>query len=297
MPYPNEHAARVRDPGDFEEGSFRRMNLPDSEVVAIIGRLKGEETTTTQAYRFPIEHFTAEEARQWLKDNDIKYKSFEKATGEKKKSLDSVNNLLAIKMLREEDGGVVVGGPLLLWGSSDRKDLQEDYFTPQTWLGLDEYKSVPALFHHGLDEHVGVSVIGRRIKAEVRDTGVWVEDWLDQSSAYWKMVKPLLDAEVLYYSPGSAPHLVRREEDGELKSYPVIEDTLTPIPAQHRLRPIEQIKAAYKSAGLDLPTSLEEPEPEQSQEGGDGEGSPCWKAIATAWSEATLTQIRILQEE
>jgi hypothetical protein len=212
---------------------------------------------------------------------------------EEKKSFDS--NPLAVKALREEDGGVVVGGPLLLWGDPTKKDLQQEYFTPETWLGLNEYKSVPALFHHGLDEQVGVSVIGRRVKAEVRDTGVWVEDWLDQSSAYWKMVKPLLDAEVLYYSPGSAPHLVRKEENGELKSYPVIEDTLTPIPAQHRLRPIEQIKTAYKSAGLDLPTGLEGPE--QEQDSGDGEGSPCWKAIATAWTKATLTHIGILEQE
>ena len=175
---------------------------------------------------------------------------------------------LAIKALREEDGGVVVGGPLLLFGDARHRDLQKEYFTPETWLGLDEYKSVPALFHHGLDQEVGLAVMGHRVKAEVRDEGVWVEDWLDTSGKYWQMVKPLLDAEALYYSPGSAPHLVKRHGDGRLESFPVIEDTLTPIPAQFRLLPVDQVKAAYKAAGLDLP---------QLNEGGESAGADCQK--------------------
>lgn len=84
MPYPNEHSARVRDPGDFEEGSFRSKTLPKSEggtggVRMIMGHLKGETTMTVQAYRFPADLYTPEEAKQWLEDNDVKYISFEKA--------------------------------------------------------------------------------------------------------------------------------------------------------------------------------------------------------------------------
>ena len=188
---------------------------------------------------------------------------------------------LAIKTLREEDGGIVVGGPLLLFGDARHRDLQKEYFTPETWLGLDEYKSVPALFHHGLDQEVGLAVIGHRVKAEVRDTGVWVEDWLDTSGKYWQMVKPLLDAEALYYSPGSAPHLVKRHSDGRLDSFPVIEDTLTPIPAQFRLLPVDQVKAAYKAAGLNLP---------QLNEGGDASGDACQRAEA----EKMQAKIKIL---
>jgi ATP-dependent protease ClpP protease subunit len=86
-PYPNEHAARIRDPEEFQEDSFRRKKLEGAEGVSIIiGKLKGEDTTTTQAYRFSIENWTADEAKKWLKDHNIKYKSFEPATNEKKKS-------------------------------------------------------------------------------------------------------------------------------------------------------------------------------------------------------------------
>lgn len=84
MPYPNEHSARVRDPGDFESDSFRVKKLPKSKggkggVRMIMGRLKGEKTMTVQAYRFPKSLYTPEEAKQWLKDNDVKYISFEAA--------------------------------------------------------------------------------------------------------------------------------------------------------------------------------------------------------------------------
>jgi len=115
---------------------------------------------------------------------------------------------------------------------------------------------VPVLFHHGLDDSVGLNVIGHRLKAVPDDTGVWVEHWLDKSNKYWAMVKPLLEAEALYLSPGSAPHLVKREEDGRLKSYPVVEDTNTVIPCQHRLLPVEHIKAVYAAANIELPDTI-----------------------------------------
>jgi 2'-5' RNA ligase len=156
----------------------------------------------------------------------------------------------AIKAISEDEQGVVVGGYMVMWG---KRDLREDYFTQETELWIDHYKTAPALFHHSLDEVIGLEVIGHRVKAVADLVGLWVEDWLDKSNRYWGMVQPLLKAEALYYSPGSASHLVRRKKDGELKSFPVIEDTLTPTPMQHYLRPIEQIKSAYATCGLNFP--------------------------------------------
>ena len=78
MPYQNEHSARVRDPGDFQPDSFRRKNIARG-VDIIMGRLKGETTMMTQAYRFDKTVFTAAEAKAWLKKNNIHYISFEPA--------------------------------------------------------------------------------------------------------------------------------------------------------------------------------------------------------------------------
>lgn len=106
MPFPNEHSARVRNPEDFQKDSFRRIKLPKSEggkggVSVIIGRLKGKTTTTAQAYRFPIKLYTAEEAKKWLKDNKIKFISFEPA--EPKKDGDEIEEIKDIDLMELED--------------------------------------------------------------------------------------------------------------------------------------------------------------------------------------------------
>ena len=66
----NEVRYRVREPGQFQEDSFRRITLKKDKprVFAVIGRLKGEATTTTQALRFPKDDdWTIPKARTWIK--------------------------------------------------------------------------------------------------------------------------------------------------------------------------------------------------------------------------------------
>lgn len=79
-PFPNEHACRVRSPGEFQKGSFRRISRKaDGKTLdIIIGRLKGKTTTTTQAFRYPKDEWTVAQARKHCTDNDGKL--FEPAT-------------------------------------------------------------------------------------------------------------------------------------------------------------------------------------------------------------------------
>lgn len=80
MPYPNEHAARIKQPSLFIEDSFRRKQT-EKGISIVIGRLKElPDEMTVQAYRFNIKYFTAAEAKNWLKDNDISYIIFEAAS-------------------------------------------------------------------------------------------------------------------------------------------------------------------------------------------------------------------------
>jgi len=204
---------------------------------------------------------------------------------------------LAIKTLSETETGVTVGGYLLLWGDRKHRDLQNDYFTKSTELWLDRYPTVPTLFHHGLDQDVGMTVMGKRTSYKADDIGIWVEAWLDKSSKYWSMVKPLLYAEALFYSPGSAPHLVKRENDGQLKSFPIVEDTMTPVPAQHRLLPIEQIESAFKSANIELDMPKAKAEVAKTDEDTDSAGAECLQsAMADAEVVAILTKIRQMED-
>jgi len=82
MPYPNEHSARVRDPGNFQADSFRRKEVAPG-ISIVMGRLKGSTSMTAQAYRFDRTKFTPEEARKWLEEHDVKFISFEAASNEK----------------------------------------------------------------------------------------------------------------------------------------------------------------------------------------------------------------------
>lgn len=69
----NTIRARQRNPGEFQQGSFRTITLDKSRgIKAIIGRLKGKTSTTTQSILFPKKNFTAAQARQWLKGHNMK---------------------------------------------------------------------------------------------------------------------------------------------------------------------------------------------------------------------------------
>jgi len=86
-PYPSEHACRIRQPGGFQPGSFRRMTRRSDgkEYAIIMGRLKGETTLTEQAYRYGIKVWTVSEARKHCKDH--KGILFEPATGKEEEDI------------------------------------------------------------------------------------------------------------------------------------------------------------------------------------------------------------------
>lgn len=83
MPFPTEHAARLRQPGDFDPKSFRRKKITGG-VTLILGKLKGGGgSMVAQSVRFEKGTFTPDQARKWLKDHDYSPVSFEAAsTGE-----------------------------------------------------------------------------------------------------------------------------------------------------------------------------------------------------------------------
>ncbi len=78
MPFQNEHSARLKDPDEFIQDSFRRQNIEDG-IDIIIGMLIGEDKMTNQSYRFKIDNFTEKKAKDWLKDHEIDYILFEPA--------------------------------------------------------------------------------------------------------------------------------------------------------------------------------------------------------------------------
>jgi hypothetical protein len=77
MPYPNEHAARLVDPREFDE--FSRKNDAGGPGVHFIYGIKAGEATRIQAVRFDAQKFTPDEAKAWLKEHDMEPIQFEEA--------------------------------------------------------------------------------------------------------------------------------------------------------------------------------------------------------------------------
>lgn len=93
----------------------------------------------------------------------------------------------------------------------------------------------PATFHHGFDPDFGLDVDGVRVggwsPTRMDADGVWVRAQIDKRHAYYETrLKPLLDANALGLSGGSAEHSVRIDQrSGEVLDWPAYELALTPV--------------------------------------------------------------------
>ncbi len=155
----------------------------------------------------------------------------------------------SLKTLNAEEGRV--GGYLVVWGSPQQRDLQGEYFTPETELGLDWYDQRPVLYHHGLDGNLKAAVIGVIDTLRPDETGLWAEAQLDMRQRYVQAVQRLIDRGILGWSSGSLPHLVEVADDGRIKRWPIVEGSLTPTPAEPRLTDVHTLKSAFAALGLD----------------------------------------------
>ena len=75
-PYPGEHAARIADPDQFD--SFSRRNNEGGTGVDFVYGIK-DGGAEVQSIRFKVENYTAEQAREWLEENDFEPLLFEPA--------------------------------------------------------------------------------------------------------------------------------------------------------------------------------------------------------------------------
>ena len=79
-PFPNEHAARIKSPGQYKR--FRRENDAfGSGVDAIWGIRRDNNRVELQAVRFDKNRFNVAQARKWLRDHDYVAIMFEPASG------------------------------------------------------------------------------------------------------------------------------------------------------------------------------------------------------------------------
>jgi len=85
-PYPNEHAARIKDPEQYD--SFARENDELGNGIDTIYGIK-EGVSEIQSIRFDSSKYTTEQAKDWLDEHDFEYIKFEDAIEERQTSFDS----------------------------------------------------------------------------------------------------------------------------------------------------------------------------------------------------------------
>jgi len=149
----------------------------------------------------------------------------------------------AVQIKSDKDGSMIVAGYGVIWGGVD---LDGDTFTPQTDLWLDRITpNPPVLYQHGMDDHLGKSVLGRVVKATSDDIGLWIEAQLDaheQYRQYIEAIRELAQQNKLGWSSGAVGHLVERN-GGVITSWPVAEFSLTPTPAEPRTLGVQALRA------------------------------------------------------
>ena len=142
-----------------------------------------------------------------------------------------------IKLLGMDEETVTIGGYGVVFGG---EDLEEETFTSETDYMPDLVPTKIVLYDHGLQDEVK-HILGKTVKEEKDEFGIWVEAQLERSKEYIKEILTLIDEKVLGWSSGSIRHLI--ELEGKVyKRWPIVEYSLTPTPAEPRTLGVERLK-------------------------------------------------------
>jgi HK97 family phage major capsid protein len=224
---------RVRDPDDFQSGSFRTVTISESKgIKAVMGKLHG----TVQSYLFDKEKWTVAEAEAWVKEHEKK-KSFvlldEPSRLRVKVQLPGLKRVkslaTAAKRLQQWDDykqakslwvlGVPFGGPEM------GRDADGEAFHDETNIWLEPGDEVPVTYYHGFgpddphDWQENPAVIGKAKLSHKTDDGWWFEVKLDVSEPL--AMRIMNDPENAKASSGAISHLVRIRQSGLIDVWPV----------------------------------------------------------------------------
>jgi hypothetical protein len=230
-----------------------------------------------------------EEMGEDIKSVDVE--ETEDVVEEEEATEEEINPNYAVKSLGQKR----LGGYGILWGDERSRDLQREFFTPET----KDLKSIfnamgkiPLIVHHAADDTVKTFVYGE-VDVMVNDeVGMWWEGKISEFEVYKKYVKPLLDRQAMFSSTGTLPAAKRVRKNGEITRWPVAEMTTTWTPAEWRMleRPVDEIKAAYKTIDLECDLSDYDEQPEQETEG-------AVKARLQALVQYHISELELLETE
>ena len=126
----------------------------------------------------------------------------------------------------------------------DSVDLQNEYFTKNTFLGVEENSKTILMYNHGLDETLKRVPIGITTKYAIDDYGLsfeaeiksinpnlWKDLQIEDNQKYLDAIKDLVKSGKLGVSSGAVGHSVIKSNN-EIKQWLIGELSLTPTPAE-----------------------------------------------------------------
>ena len=200
----------------------------------------------------------------------------------------------------------IISGILIPFGSKVRRDMYGEFFTPSTVVKDHWYREgmrpegriqLPLLYSHGraYDGSPGATEIGAIIELTKQELGWWMKAQLDRGSEYFEYIKNLVEQGTMYLSSGAIPGMVEVSREGEITQWPIIEGSLTPVPAEPRRTNVSMVKSLFTTRGIsyrDLGINLElsdkgegdmpnekEKKQKSTEEEGQEQGEPIKKAV------------------
>lgn len=144
-------------------------------------------------------------------------------------------------------------------------DAHREQFTPATDFDTENYPTPPVAYYHGFDASGKKSprpvYIGRTVARENRADGHYLTAKLNDRPEAEKVWQAAMQGAAAA-SPGTASHLIRKEADGTLTYWPIVEisawDNLDG--ARKQAHPYSVARPVLKSLGLDIDDAQNEPE-------------------------------------
>jgi HK97 family phage prohead protease len=190
----------MRDPEDFEHDSFRRSSREHEgkRYDVIMGKLKGEDAMTEQAYRYPKDIWAEGDARRHCKSHHGI--SFEPAkTEEATANMQSKMFHADIKKKSELDGHLIIEG----WASTKNIDRADEIVEPEAFAnGIKSYLTNPIVnFQHNTD-----MPIGKTIEMTIKDIeGFWIKVMLSKANDVADIVTKIKEGILRAFSIGFRP--------------------------------------------------------------------------------------------
>jgi HK97 family phage major capsid protein len=169
-------------------------------------------------------------------------------------ALRDVSGLLPTKAIDLHDSMIAFGGavkalndtglielPLCMFGDPEHKDLTGQYFTPETNYHWDGKEKRPHLYHHGLDPEMGLKYLGDGLElSRIDKFALWAKSQLNLSDRYEAFLFQQAQAGKLGCSSGTAPHMIKCAEDGQILDWPIVEGSSTFSPIDWRTKGLVQ---------------------------------------------------------